>query len=302
MKEEAPVIRIVRKKQAQEAHHGGSWKVAYADFVTAMMAFFLVMWIISMDQPLKEEIQSYFSNPSSPPSTKAGITKLASGGSNPTANGIAGMMNTKHWGQLVMDAQEKKFRQVQKNLQQGIASQPDLSRLGKHVDINVDRAGLRIELIEAEDSLFFESGSARPPAATRKLLAMVARELSRLANPIVIEGHTDSVPYRGVAAYSNWELSTDRANAARRVMQASGVRPDQVVAVRGYADRKLRDPQHPTHSTNRRVAILVQFSGGAAPDPDGNDTQKEAAKVKLPFSLDIRPDVLPKAESTTSAH
>jgi chemotaxis protein MotB len=302
MDKEAPVIRIVKKKVEHVAHHGGSWKVAYADFVTAMMAFFLVMWIISMDQPIKEEIQSYFTDPSAPPTSKAGINKLSSGGSNPTANGIAGMMNTKHWGQLVMDAQERKFRQVKKNLQQGIASRPDLSRLGQHVTISVDQAGLRIELIEAEEGLFFETGSARPPEVARRLLAIIGRELGGLANPIVIEGHTDSVPYRGESDYSNWELSTDRANAARRVLQASGVRPDQVVAVRGFAAGRLRDPANPKSGANRRVTIVVNY-GDEAAEPNPNEKRgKSSSTDERPFEVQVRPDLRPGARAAPTQH
>src|SRR5207247_11308259 len=118
--------------------------------------------------------------------------------------------------------------------------------------------------IEAEDALFFETGSAHVSEATQQLLSLIGRELGRLANPIVIEGHTDAVPYRGTPAYSNWELSADRANAARRVLQSSGVRVDQVVEVRGCAATRLRDPKHPTDSSNRRVAILVKYVGGAS--------------------------------------
>jgi chemotaxis protein MotB len=262
---ESPVIRVVKKKQAHEAHHGGSWKVAYADFVTAMMAFFLVMWIVSMNEQVREEIQNYFNNPSAAAQSRAGISKMAAGGSNPVATGAYGV-GAKSWRELALEAQKERFARVRDTLETQIAGRPDLSKLGKHVEITVTPSGLDIELIEATESLFFKSGSAELPTATVKLLSVIAGELGRVPNPVAIEGHTDSVPYRGRANYTNWELSTDRANAARRVMESRGLRPHQVVEVRGYADSRPREPMHPTNPINRRVSILVNFVDKTSPD------------------------------------
>jgi chemotaxis protein MotB len=283
------VIRIVRKKQVHAGHHGGSWKVAYADFVTALMAFFLVMWILGMDQTLREEIQSYFNDPFSAATSMTGISKLASGGRNPLATGTVGM-NAKHWRELALEAQKQRFRKVELSLKQQMAGRPELARLRRHVDINVKESGLIVELIEAEDALFFESGSARLPSPTRTLLALVAEELGRLANPVVIEGHTDVVQYRPHAEYSNWELSTDRANAARRAMQEQGLRPGQVIEVRGYADKKLRDPRHPTHRTNRRVSIRVDYSHDTTGTSKPGDEEFQAIIPRdAPFTVEVNP-------------
>src|SRR3954464_13434248 len=125
----APVIRIVKKKHVHAAHHGGSWKVAYADFVTAMMAFFLVMWIISMDQNVRVQIQEYFNDPFSASNSKAGIAKNTSGGRNPLASGLAGAMDSRVWAGLAMDGQQERFTQTREKLQQEIEKRPDLSRL-----------------------------------------------------------------------------------------------------------------------------------------------------------------------------
>jgi chemotaxis protein MotB len=285
---DAPVIRVVKKKHVYAVHHGGSWKVAYADFVTAMMAFFLVMWIISMNDQMRDEIQSYFNNPGAAAQSKAGISKLASGGLNPVATGMYGV-GAKSWRELALEAQRDRLDQVGSKLQKEIARQPDLTHLGKHMEIKVTSSGLDIELIEAQESLFFRSGSAELPSATVKLLTVVAREVGRLPNPIAIEGHTDSVQYQPRADYSNWELSADRANAARRAMEANGVRHHQVVEVRGYADSKLRDPKHPTNPINRRVSILVNLVDTQSSSGKMIGGSSGAGRAKPAISLNINP-------------
>jgi chemotaxis protein MotB len=266
---EAPVIRIVKKVKVHDhGSHGGSWKVAYADFVTAMMAFFLVMWILGMDETLREDIESYFNDPLTSSTTITQIKKLGTGGANPLATGFAGI-NARYWHELCLDAQKRRFEQVQKLLQQKVGGRADLSRLGPHVQIHVNASGLLIELIESREPLFFASGSAELPATTRALLGVIAGELARMANPIIVEGHTDAVPYAGRAGYTNWELSADRANAARRVMEAAGLPPHHVVQVRGYAATRLRVPGHPTDPSNRRVSILVHYAASALPTDTG---------------------------------
>jgi len=149
---------------------------------------------------------------------------------------------------------------------------------------NVDEYKL---LIEARESLFFRSGSAEVPPGTVKLLSLIAGQLGRLPNPIAIEGHTDSVPYQLRAGYSNWELSADRANAARRAMEATGLRRHQVVEVRGYADSKPRDPKHPASPINRRVSILVNLVD--APASDKKTSGDDSARSRQPISLGIQP-------------
>jgi chemotaxis protein MotB len=294
---DAPVIRIVKKKHGHGGHHGGSWKVAYADFVTAMMAFFLVMWIISMDQETREEIQNYFNDPFSVSNNAAGIAKLTTGGRNPIARGINGLMSDRGWKRTGARGnkdipgrgnQKLTFLKVQEQLEEEIARRPDLSKLAPYVKVSVTEDGLMIELIEEKDSLFFESGSAVPPPAARKLLALIARHLGRLPHPIVIEGHTDANPYRGRTGYSNWELSVDRANAARRIMSESGLRPGQASEVSGFADTRLRDPEHPTSGANRRVTILVNFDGVQKPSDAPAGIQPDIVPQDQPFVISIR--------------
>jgi chemotaxis protein MotB len=298
---DTPVVRIVKKKLTHAKHHGGSWKVAYADFVTAMMAFFLVMWIISMDQSTREQIQDYFNDPASASNSPAGISKLAAGGTSAIAAGSKGLMSGKAWGSTSREAQKERLAQVRESLQKEIAHRPDLARLKEHVSLDLTRRGLVIELIEASDSLFFQSGSAGLSPETHGLLAIIARELGKVPNSIVIEGHTDSVPYAGRADYSNWELSADRANAARRAMERMGLRFRQVVEVRGYADSQLRDPHHPTHASNRRVSILVNYSEPTEAPAKGTDRGDAAKGEQSPFDLGIRPEPVTQSDAASSA-
>src|SRR5215468_10422309 len=173
---EQPVIIVKKAAHGHGGHHGGSWKVAYADFVTAMMAFFLVMWIISMDQPVKEEVQNYFNNPFSTAQSKAGISRLATGGQSPIAYGIAGAVNAKNWRQLAMEAQKDRFVQSEGILKEEFHQNTELKGLTENVEMSVTDNGMLIELIEAQGSLFFKSGSAEIPTSTQNLLAIIAKE------------------------------------------------------------------------------------------------------------------------------
>lgn len=252
------VIRIVKKKKGG-GHHGGAWKVAYADFVTAMMAFFLVMWIIGLSKPIRDAIAAYFRDPS-------GFEKMAHGGKSPLADQPA-MPQAKPAPLIPQDGGfaanatvDTEFRKVKQAILSQLMHTPELKGLRDSIAIHLTSEGLRIELMEKTPSLFFDTGSARLKPRTILLLRIIAHQLSKLQNPIIVEGHTDARPYGNPYAYSNWELSTDRANAARRAMEENGLRPRQVIAVRGYADRKLLDPAHPYSYVNRRVSILVAYT------------------------------------------
>jgi len=252
---ENKVIRIVKKKKGHAAHHGGSWKVAYADFVTAMMAFFMVMWLLSMDQKMKDAIEGYFSNP-------VGFKKGYSAGANimSTGNSPAGEMKPP-LKMLVRSAEEARFNAVAHDLREKISTTKELRFLGAHVEAVKTRSGLRIELIESESGqTFFLNGSARMTPVTVKALDLIGEELKSLRTPIIIEGHTDAMPFGTDASYTNWELSADRANAARRQLEADGIDPSRIAEVRGMADRNLRVPTRPNDPSNRRISILLPFS------------------------------------------
>ncbi|MCC6730665.1 MAG: OmpA family protein [Chthonomonadales bacterium] len=284
MRDDTPII-VVKKKADHAGHHGGAWKVAYADFVTAMMAFFLVMWILGLNQNVRESIAAYFNDPSGMLKTHAGgsspmsIARDASGGKPSLLPSMAGLLRD--------PGDTRRFKAAKQALERRLERIPKLSALSRHVEISITREGLRIELIEVGDSLFFEKGSARLKPDAQQLLRMIAGELRTLPNDITMEGHTDTRPYAGgVLAYSNWELSTDRANSARRAMVRT-LRPEQVVEVRGYADRKLRDVKKPTADSNRRVTILV-MAGGHVPPPAVGLSRVDAGPGVTPRPVDLR--------------
>jgi chemotaxis protein MotB len=258
-------IVIVKKKVAGgHGHHGGSWKVAYADFVTAMMAFFMVMWILGMDDQTKSAIEGYFSNP-------VGYRKGYGAGSSPIAVGstITNIQRTPL--RLVVRANEQKtFEAMRERIAAKLAANDSLAKFNAEVEVIVTREGLRIELIESgAGDVYFPIGSARMKAATALVLQLIGSELSTISHPIVLEGHTDAARYGPEATYTNWELSADRANAARRVLEASGVGQGRLVEVRGYADKRLRVPDDPTAPANRRISLLLPFTD--VPDGVGDD-------------------------------
>ncbi|HLK59712.1 MAG TPA: flagellar motor protein MotB [Chthonomonadaceae bacterium] len=254
----APVIRVVRKKRSDSGHHGGAWKVAYADFVTAMMAFFLVMWIIGLNKPVREAIAAYFRDPSGfMKDTKGGKSPLSSNDDNKT--GKTAPILPQDGGKGPTEQMKAQFKQVEDAILKQLSHSPEFDDLKDSVQVHMTDEGLRVELIEKKSSLFFDSGKAQLKPRTVRLLTLIAHELSTLKNPVVVEGHTDSHPLNGANGYTNWELSADRANSARRAMEANGLRQGQVIAVRGYADRKLLKPEDPYHFSNRRVSILVPY-------------------------------------------
>lgn len=232
-----PII-IVKKKGDHGGHHGGAWKVAYADFVTAMMALFIVLWLLNSSKQIQVAVGGYFKDPTGT-SRKVGSNMQGAG-----ENFV-----------LTRDNMPK----LKEQLQQAMRQMSDFEQLKSHIEMTVTAEGLRIELSEAANGTFFDSGSAKLKPDGAELLVKLAQEVGSLPNKLSIEGHTDSQPYAPSATYGNWELSADRANAARRVMQANGVRADQVMQVRGFADQRLRKPEAPLDPSNRRISLIVQY-------------------------------------------
>ncbi|MSV30566.1 MAG: flagellar motor protein MotB [Bryobacterales bacterium] len=251
-----PII-IIKKKSGHAGHHGGAWKVAYADFVTAMMALFIVLWLLSSSEKVQKAVGGYFQDPT-------GSGKLA--GSN-----MAGVGETLSLSKDDMPALKEK-------LQQAVLDVPEFKKMKDQVQISVTGEGLRIELIETTKGMFFESGSSNPSSTGRDLLTLLAAELGKLPNIILLEGHTDAKPFGTGGAFTNWELSSDRANAARRIMQSSGLRADQVAQVRGYADQQLKNKEDPLDPRNRRISLIVQYRRppGALEEADEDDEEEEA--------------------------
>jgi len=233
-----PVIIIKRKKVVHASHHGGAWKVAYADFVTAMMALFIVLWLLSSSEQVQKAVGGYFTDPK--------------GKGKDVGNGLRGT------GSESLSVRQDDMSKLKDKLSQAVKDTASLQAIKEHVVMTVVGEGLRVELIEDEKGMFFESGSPVPTQYGKELLGVLAAEIGRLPNRVTMEGHTDSKPFNGDGNYTNWELSADRANAARRFMHEHGMRDDQVTQVRGFADESLRNPANPEDASNRRVTLIIQ--------------------------------------------
>ena len=249
---EQPII-VIRRKKAAHGHHGGAWKVAYADFVTAMMAFFLVMWLAAQDSRIRDAVAGYFQEPGLLP-YQTSNSVLAQGNGGIDSAGMP-VLNRKFNGTL--EAEQRALIKAAGHIHQGLSEMAGFAQLRNQIEFSITTEGLRIELVDHNGSSFFDSGSAVLKGESEKILGIIASEIGSLPNTVVIEGHTDSQPYAN-GNRSNWELSTDRANAARRVMLANGLNAPQVAAVRGFADRDLRMPADPLNAKNRRVSIVVR--------------------------------------------
>jgi len=238
---------IIKRKGGHAGHHGGAWKVAYADFVTAMMSLFIVLWLMGSSEKVKKAVSGYFNDPK-------GTGKLMGTLMTGTGSGVT-----------IAQTSTDELQKLKDKLEQEIKARKDLEKLSKQIEITITPEGLRIELIEGKDGTFYELGSAKLSASGQELLSLLAKELKTLPNSLLIEGHTDATPYSSDTGYSNWDLSADRANSARRLLQQDGVRTNQVSQVRGYADQMLRVKSNPVDPSNRRISILVKNESESVP-------------------------------------
>jgi len=280
-------IYVIKKKSGHAGHHGGAWKVAYADFVTAMMSLFIVLWLMGSSEKVKKAVAGYFNDP------KGSASLL---GTNMSSDGMA-----------VTKKVDDQMRKLKEKLEEEIKAKKELEKLSKQIEITVTAEGLRIELIEDKNGTFYQSGSAQLSDNGQELMALLAAELKTIPNELLIEGHTDATPYSSDNTYSNWELSADRANASRRLLQDHGVRSDQVTQVRGYADQMLRVKNDPYDPSNRRISILVKNGADGAPPPQisagravNSDATLPAAATKAALG-EAKPEVDAKPASTTHA-
>jgi len=237
MTAKAPIV-VIKKKGGHGGHHGGAWKVAYADFVTAMMALFIVLWLLNSSKKIQDAVGGYFRDPHGT-AEKAGKDIVGSAG-----------------GSIVP---HDNMRELKAQLEKAISGVPNFDKLKSHIEMTITTEGLRIDLLESANGTFFETGSPKLSADGQDIVTALAEQLGKLPNKITVEGHTDAKPYVNGAAYSNWELSADRANSTRRLIQQYGVAGDQVMEVRGYADQKLRKPEAPLDPSNRRVSMIVHY-------------------------------------------
>jgi chemotaxis protein MotB len=234
-----PQIIIIKRVKGHASHHGGAWKVAYADFVTAMMALFIVLWLMNTNEHTKRVIAGYFNDPMGKP-TESGTDRSGIGDAMPMS--------------------KEDIEKLKEQLQKQITQQINLKDISKQVEMTVTPEGLRIELLETKDGTFFDAGGTTLKANGREILNFLAEKLAAVPNRVSIEGHTDSQPFSTGNGYTNWELSEERANVARRLMQRpGGLRGNQVSQVRGFADQRLRVPSNPLDPSNRRVSLIVQY-------------------------------------------
>ncbi len=282
-KADRPIIikRIVKK---HDGHHGGSWKVAYADFVTAMMAFFLLLWLLSMVSPERRAMLShYFKHFSVFKESGASFMK----GSSQVIDKGAGQAGAK------TPVQREMARISPEKLQQKIkgAIEEKLSSLENQVLVEVAGDDVKIQIVDTEGSLMFKRGSAQPTDKAKQILKLLAENIKDTTNRIAIEGHTDSLPFRG-DQITNWELSTARASAARRELESNGIDPARVARVVGYADQELLMQSDPANPRNRRISIILmqgKTQGTVAEKPGAPETAQEVAATDTRLSNEALP-------------
>ncbi len=248
-------VRIIKKVKGGHGggHHGGAWKVAYADFVTAMMALFIVLWILGQNEETKQQVSSYFRDPGAFDATSGGAMN---GGKGLIANAIP----PKDPGKSI-DGQKQALKKIGEAIKKDLESQKKFAELKNQITMEMVKDGLRIELMESSKAFFFDIGTATLKPEAAEILKTISSELSTMPNHVIVEGHTDARQYGTATGYTNYELSADRANAARRVLVASGTGNDKIDQVRGFADKRLHNATDPFDVTNRRISIIVKYEG-----------------------------------------
>ena len=306
-----PIIIKKIKKVSGGGHHGGAWKVAYADFVTAMMAFFLLLWLLNATtEEQRKGIAEYFSpittlSPDSVSQSDSGSGGVMGGRSmttdgalvtdtspvgitvslpgakdntdqrnpneveNPSDESQSGRrlakspsdpnqdVNREEVDRLAQELEQERFAAAETELRQALESIPDLSDFARNLVIDQTPEGLRIQIIDQEGRSMFASGKSEMYPHTQRLLALVADAIKKLDNPVAIKGHTDSAPFSNDKGYSNWELSTDRANSSRRALLAAGLPASRIASVVGRADQEHFVPDEPLSPRNRRISIVL---------------------------------------------
>ncbi|MTI77526.1 MAG: flagellar motor protein MotB [Marinobacter sp.] len=299
--EEQPII-IKRKKVVAGGHHGGSWKVAFADFATAMMAFFLVLWLTATASPeQKKAVEGYFRDP-------VGFTE--GGSPNPVdLEGSASVVNEAspdiESSQIQIEDQvvdelsetleQRRMEELFQELKDRIEQNQTLQEFKDQLLIDITDEGLRIQIVDRSGRPMFDSGRAELKYYSQDILFELAKTLGSVNNKLSITGHTDSTPFSGRPGYTNWELSADRANTARRALVAGGVRQQQIARVVGLSDSVLFDKEDPNAPVNRRISIIVlnkktvdniQSSAGQSDEPlidltQPTEAEQEAARERL---------------------
>jgi chemotaxis protein MotB len=281
---EEPRTRIVvRRRSRYTGHHDriGVWKLAYADFVTAMMAFFMVMWLLTQaDLKLRSQVAMYFRNPGVLPGGAA-INEEPSAARSHTPKLVSDDIMV-----IQGEGEEQLLKGRAKDLQQAVAraaaEQPDLAGVTDQVHVDVTPEGLQIEVVDEGKTLLFDRSSAELKPSVVELLRRLAPTLAKLPNQLQIGGHTDSRPFPAGANTSNWQLAFQRADAARRVLESAGLRPGQVERILSFADSEPLVPEDPLADENRRLSILAVRRFAPPPQKTGGPITDELAAPPPP--------------------
>jgi chemotaxis protein MotB len=280
-KHERPKIIKKAHHEEHDEHHGGSWKVAYADFVTAMMAFFLLLWILNaVNEKTLKGIAEYFTptvSSDKPIGGKGLLDGMAIGrkgvlssSDSPQYTVATPVFDEANDSEIIRMKPEvaeaaikarddKRFADLSEKIDKAIKDNDELRTMAENVKIDRVPEGLRIQIVDQANFSMFQIGSAKPLDKTRKLIALIAQAVAPLPNEVTITGHTDARPYANADGYSNWELSTDRANAARRILAENGVKADRLDRVSGVADKEPLDEKDPLNAVNRRISFVLLY-------------------------------------------
>ena len=305
---ERPIIIVKRYKKGGGGHHGGAWKVAYADFVTAMMAFFLVMWLVTaVSKDQRAAIFDYFKNPSMEPgkSAKPAPGQMGPGGASTSPINLGGGLDAPRTttqekagigtpvtlinrskptpqmtaaekaaaeAALEQALEKKRLDALMQDLKEAISKSQALEPFKDQLLLDITPEGLRIQIVDAQNRPMFDLGGSRLKGYTGAILKEITPYLNSVPNRVSLTGHTDVTPYAGITGYTNWDLSTDRANAARRALEAAGLATDKVSRIVGLSSAVLFDKENPRNPVNRRISIIVMT----------REAEQEALKTDLP--------------------
>ncbi|WP_144393932.1 flagellar motor protein MotB [Pleionea sediminis] len=253
-----PII-VKKVKKGRHDFHGGSWKVAFADFATAMMAFFLLLWLMgNTDQEQKQAISGYFNDPAGTSATPGSKSiPIGEGGANDAIINLKDPKITEDDIEDLAEQQEReRLNQLQTQLEELVDTSDAFAAFKEQIIIDITPNGLRIQIVDKDKRPMFDSGSSELKVYSRRILYGLADVLKKVPNKLSITGHTDATPF-DLGNYGNWELSADRANAARRALTRGGIPGEKIARVEGFADSVLFDKEHPTSPINRRIAIIV---------------------------------------------
>ena len=284
--DEQPII-IKRKKVVAGGHHGGSWKVAFADFATAMMAFFLVLWLTATASPEQiKAVEGYFRDPvgftdgGSPNPVDLGGSASVVNEASPDVESSQIQIEDEVVDELSETLEQRRMQELFQELKERIDQNQTLQEFKDQLLIDITDEGLRIQIVDRSGRPMFDSGRAELKYYSQDILFELAKTLGSVDNKLSLTGHTDATPFNGRPGYTNWELSADRANTARRALVAGGVREEQIGRVVGLSDSVLFEKSDPTAPVNRRISIIV-LNKKAAQGIQDNAGQGEEPLIDL---------------------